>query len=125
MCVSKALLLGQFLDRARWLILKGANPNQLLPGTATPTMHKLMGTSKVLIQDLTFVALKAVIPQYVGIQFACLGRENQAFLINGILENKHDGCRYACSKDGCTPLWVTFRNLARAPWGTVGNCDYP
>ncbi|GIJ91389.1 hypothetical protein Asppvi_010354 [Aspergillus pseudoviridinutans] len=117
MCTTEALSLGPFLDRARWLISKGANPNRLLPGTATPTMHKIVSTSMVLIQDLAFVASKGVIPQYVDIQLACIDRENRAFLIKAITENKHDGCRCACSKDGCTPLSVTLRNLARTSLG--------
>jgi hypothetical protein len=59
MCITKVLLLGLFLDRARWLILKDVNPNQLLPGIAAPIVHKIIRTSMVLIQGLTFIALRS------------------------------------------------------------------
>ncbi|RHZ65985.1 uncharacterized protein CDV56_109124 [Aspergillus thermomutatus] len=92
MCTRGATSPSQLFSRARWLVSKGANPSRLLPGTATPTMHKIISASIVLIQDLTLVSWKAVISEYVDTQFAYLDRGNRTFLKDAITENKHDGC---------------------------------
>ncbi|EAW11922.1 uncharacterized protein ACLA_006800 [Aspergillus clavatus NRRL 1] len=101
--------LQDILSRARWMISKGANPSNRLPGATIPAFHTIFHESMYQLEraasrkDSIAEAMK-----FIDDEFAMLDEENRNFLIAIIMEDRFSGRQCACSKAGWTPFasWV-------------------
>ncbi|KAF7128522.1 hypothetical protein CNMCM5793_003310 [Aspergillus hiratsukae] len=108
----------QVFGRARWLVSKGADSSRPLPGTGVPALHTVINTG---ILSSAWKISEMQSEASVNEPFADLDQHDLLFLRNAILENKPDACKCNCSRNGCTPLSISLKNLIRSGWQKYSN----
>lgn len=101
------------MEKVVWLISKGADPYQRVPGSNNATVAHIVGLNVIRTVSFAFCRLEQAVPDFQEIYQSWekttsqLGRD--VFLPGSV----EDGCACACSPNGCTTLSVALREIVR------------
>ncbi|GIK07614.1 hypothetical protein Aspvir_003280 [Aspergillus viridinutans] len=125
MLASFRLPADSLIQRADWLVSKGADITACLPGTSTSAMHVI--TNRVIRnhqigRHLSYnhsSGLPDTSKSFI------LGLEIIDFLRGAFTTGLHDACECPCSREGgCTPLSIAIRALF-SPWSASAAAKLP